>query len=47
MVQRYANYIDSRDPSFRNPAELTSPTNRAFGRRYQLTSFRWISQSEI
>lgn len=47
MVQRYANYIDSRDPSFRNPAELTSPTNRAFGRRYQLTSFRWLSQSEI
>lgn len=47
MVQRYANYLDSRDPGFRTPAELTSATNRAFGRRYQLTSFRWLSQSEI
>ena len=47
MVQRYANYIDSRDPSFRTPAELSSPTNRVFGRRYQMIAFRWLSQSEI
>jgi hypothetical protein len=47
MVQRYANYIDSRDASFRTPAEFTSPTNRAFGRRYQMIAFRWLNQSEI
>jgi hypothetical protein len=47
VVQRTADYLDHRDPSHLTPAELTQETNRIFGRRYQIVSFRWLTSTEI
>jgi len=45
-VYRTRNYIDSSDA-----ADLAtppaSPVNKAFGRRFEMVSFRWLSPSEI
>ena len=45
-VQRIPAFIDETD----KPEALTSdlnPTNRAFGRKFIVVSFRWLDQSEI
>lgn len=47
FVQRVGEYVDSQDPAFDTPAELASSANKAFGRRYDIVSFRWLSASEI
>jgi hypothetical protein len=47
VVQRFANWIDPADKAETAPASLTSPSNRAFGRRYEIVSFRWLNQNEI
>ena len=46
VVRRTRNYIDSREL-----ADLATPPvrplNKAFGRRYELISFRWLAPTEI
>ena len=46
LVQRTSEYLDPRDPAHRNPSELAAVVNKAFGRRYQIVSFRWLGNSE-
>jgi hypothetical protein len=47
MVQRTASYLDPQDASYKKATELTAPTNKTFGRHYEIVSFRWLSDSEI
>jgi Tfp pilus assembly protein PilX len=51
VVQRMPDYVDPANlPSERaaTPADATlSPANKAFGRRFNTTSFRWLSQHDI
>jgi len=47
-VQRVTDYVDDTvDLPETSPADLTSPINRSFGRRYKMIDFRWITPSEI
>ena len=46
-VQRTSNYSDPQDPSYKNPTELASTTNKTFGRHYEVVCFRWLSAAEI
>jgi len=47
IVQRQPDHIDPADAATVAPANLTSPANITFGRRFQVASFRWLGQSEI
>ena len=47
MIQRIPEYVDSADKPEIRPAALTSKMNKAFGRRFKLIAFRWLSTSEI
>jgi hypothetical protein len=44
VVQRVPEYLDSEDKPWVTP---TKALNTRFGRRYEVVSFRWLSQSEI
>ena len=49
-VQRRADYLDSRaDEATVLPSDstLTSQENRLFGRRFEIISFRWLSEGEV
>ena len=46
-VQRVADFLDPADPPHLSAAELTSPLNQRFGRRFRLTSFRWLTPEEV
>ncbi|MFC7338546.1 hypothetical protein ACFQY0_15225 [Haloferula chungangensis] len=46
-VQRVPEYVDSRDEAYVQPENLTSEMNKTFGRRFQITSFRWLAANEI
>jgi type II secretory pathway pseudopilin PulG len=49
VVQRFPEYVDSSDRPSLNAA--TDPTakamNKAFGRRFEVVSFRWLTPNEI
>jgi hypothetical protein len=47
IIQRVYDYIDPADQPEAASAALTSKANQIFGRRFCLTSFRWLSASEI
>lgn len=47
FVQRTPEYVDPQDPAHFNYEDLKSKANQQFGRRYQIVSFRWLSDSEI
>lgn len=48
VVQRIPEYIDLTDrPSVNVYVDSTSQTNKAFGRRMNIVSFRWLSKNEI
>ena len=47
IVQRVPEFIDPADPPFARLANLKSELNKRFGRRFTLTSFRWLSANEI
>jgi hypothetical protein len=44
VVQRVPEYLDAGDKPW---GIATKPINTRFGRRYEIVSFRWLSQSEI
>lgn len=47
VVERDRNYVDPADSATTAVTALTKATNRTFGRRYQIASFRWLSPSEV
>lgn len=53
IVQRLPDYLDQSDPALGNPANdavdpsATNLTNRTFGRRFKIVSFRWMNANEI
>ena len=49
VVKRQASYVDPADPAGVAPfsALMKSDTNKRFGRRYEIVSFRWLSEKEI
>lgn len=46
VVQRVPDYLDPANPPAAAPADLKE-TNRRFGRRLEVVSFRWLSPNEI
>lgn len=47
IVQRTPEYLDSADKPEVKTAQLTSKANQLFGRRFVITSFRWLSPEEV
>lgn len=46
VVQRSPQYVDPADDSLETPDTL-NPTNRKFGRRFEIVAFRWLNPEEI
>lgn len=46
-VQRLPEWVDSRDQPQVLVSDLTSPMNQRFGRRFKLTSFRWLNAQDL
>jgi hypothetical protein len=47
IVQRTPEYLDPTDLPEIKPTELDSQANQRFGRRFVITSFRWLSPEEV
>ena len=47
VVQRVAEWIDPADPATTAVKDLTRPSNKTFGRRFVIVSFRWLHTNEI
>ncbi len=47
FVQRVPDYVDPADDPASGVADLTRSANRDFGRRFEIVSFRWLSDLEI
>jgi hypothetical protein len=47
IVQRVPDYLDTSDLPEVKPENLQSPANERFGRRFNITSFRWLSPEEV
>lgn len=46
-VQRVPTFIDPSDEAWRSIGSLGSTANKTFGRRFIITSFRWLDSDEI
>jgi hypothetical protein len=46
VVTRGADFVDKSDDATKLPGEL-KPVNQAFGRRFEIVSFRWLDPSEV
>ena len=47
IVQRVPDYMDPADKDHVKRADLVSESNKLFGRKMQITGFRWMSPDEI
>jgi hypothetical protein len=47
VVQRYPEWLDPADKVETTPDALTRPSNKTFGRRFLVTSLRWLNPNEI
>jgi hypothetical protein len=47
VVQRIPEYADPADEPHLKQADLKSPANKSFGRKFELVSFRWLGPSEV
>lgn len=49
VLQRKPNYVDPTDDAAVRPwsSKMKSESNRRFGRKYDLVSFRWLSEKEV
>ena len=45
VVQRVPDYVDAADPP--HAADGLNETNRIYGRRFKIVSFRWLSAEEV
>ncbi len=46
IIQRYPEYVDPSDPPEKR-ADSLNPTNTKYGRRFEVISFRWLSNKEV
>ncbi len=46
-VQRTPEYVDSSDYNYLKQAALSSNRNKTYGRKLEITRFRWLNNSEI
>ena len=46
VVQRLPDFVDPTDPAYAAPNGL-SGINRAFGRKFRITGFRWLQPDEL
>jgi predicted lipid-binding transport protein (Tim44 family) len=46
MVQRLPDYFDAAQPADTAPAALNA-LNQAYGRRFKVVHFQWLSSSDI
>lgn len=47
VVQRTPDYVDATDDAHLKNSNLTSESNRRFGRKFQIISFRWLNAEEV
>ncbi|MEI7909937.1 MAG: hypothetical protein WCK77_09905 [Verrucomicrobiota bacterium] len=47
VVQRFPEWVDPADPVETGLDKLTSQANKTFGRRFLITSLRWLNSDEI
>ena len=47
LVQRTPAYLDPADEAWKLPLDLQNNANKIFGRRFVITSFHWLNQSEV
>jgi len=47
LVQRFPEWLDPADPVATAMKDLKSLSNKTFGRRFLITSFRWLNSNEI
>ena len=47
VVQRVPDFVDPSDAPETLMASLTSSANKTFGRRFNISSFRWLSEQEL
>jgi len=47
VVQRVPEYLDTQDENETKQADLQSPENIRFGRRFKIVSFRWLNADEV
>lgn len=47
VVQRTPSWVDSADAAQVAETDLTVPSNKIFGRRFETVSFRWLARNEI
>jgi hypothetical protein len=47
IVQRTPEYVDSSDEAYLKQADLSSDKNKEFGRKFEITRFRWLNDSEV
>jgi hypothetical protein len=47
FVQRVPAFVDAADAPETRLADLTSESNKRFGRRFKMVSFRWLTLNEI
>ncbi len=47
VVQRTPDYIASGDKASTPPQNLTKDLNKTLGRRFEIVSFRWLSEQEL
>ena len=47
VVQRNADFVDPLDEITKPLDQLQSQMNKAFGRRFEMVSFRWLSPAEV
>jgi hypothetical protein len=47
VVQRFPEWVDPVDAVETSPAALVSQANKTFGRRFLITSLRWLNSNEL
>jgi hypothetical protein len=47
VVQRFPDWLDPADKVETLPVSLASESNKTFGRRFLITTLRWLSPNEI